>query len=556
MKKFAWLVVSCLMVWALIAPAMALEPTYGGTLRFSGRYQEMTGWDFTSKWTGGNEAILTLTYDSLLNGDWERGPSGTKEFNFYHSYTIPEESAIGYIAESWTLNSPTKITFKIRKGIKWHNKHPTFGRELTAKDVLFAYEWVKKARWPRQKFIKAMSAPDDYTFVIEFTRPMPFWRYEVGYTPYFLIFPKETADAGIEDWRNHAGTGPFMVTDYKAGSSITFTRNPDYWKTWKYKGKEYKLPFVDKIVRLLILDTSTRLAAIQTAKIDMGLNIPAKFMGRVKKAAPDLNLNSSWDGSSAIIHYRFDRSDLPTIDIRVRQALNMALDRKAISDAVYGGESEIEARPFGDQSFLPALKDAPPAFQMLYDYNPEKAKKYLADAGYPKGFKIGFMYGSASETNRAMAEMIMYYWKQIGVKAVPEPLETAIGFGKFSKRDFDISLWGHDGCLTVPWSMKEGDEDVWMNASEFNDPEFHEGWEKAKQEMDPAVRVPIQKRIVMRYFTEVAVTCLPQSNWVQYWWPWVNNYNGEYNIGYLDIGYLSYVYLDRALRTKKIGYKD
>jgi peptide/nickel transport system substrate-binding protein len=548
MKKTVWLIAICLTVFALMlaspgaAPAKETgKPQYGGTLRFISWGNAMASWDFTSKWNGANESILTPAYDSLCNGDWERGPSGTGEFGFNHYYTIPDESMIGYLAESWKIESPTKIVFNVRKGVKWHNKHPTFGREFVAEDLVFAYEHVKKARWPRQAFIEKLYAPDKYTFVIEFNRPMPFWKYEVGYTPYLLVFPKETVEAGIEDWKNHSGTGPYMITNFRAGSSITFEKNPDYWGTWKHQGKKYKLPFADKLIYPLIKDDSTRLAAIQTGKIDVGTALQAKFKKRLQKGAPELNLKSIWTGPTNVISFRLDRKDLPTHDIRVRQALNMAVNRVGIRDAVYGGEAVIETRPFGDQSFLPPLKEAPEAFRMLYEYNPEKAKKLLSEAGYPNGFEIGLLW-SSNEDDNALMDMIMYYWKQIGVRVKPEPLERATAFGKLSKRDYEIAMWSHDGCLTVPWSLKEADEDVWMNTSEFHDKYFHDGWEKAKQEMDPAIRVPLSKELIMYFHTQAPKICIPQTNTIQYWWPWVHNYNGEYNIGYLDAGFVRYIW--------------
>jgi len=544
----------------LIAPGVVLakdkgEPQYGGTLRFISWPDRIVSWDFITKWNAANEVALLTAYDSLLNGDWTRGPSGSGKFGFNHFYTIPDESLTGYLAESWKVESPTKVVFKIRKGVKWHNKHPTWGRELVAEDLVFVYKTIAKARHPRYTFMEKIHAPDKYTFVIEFDKPMPFWTYEIGYGPFFMVFPKETVDAGITDWKNHSGTGPYIIKDFRPGASITFERNPDYWGTWNHKGKEYKLPFTDKLIYPLIKDTSTRLAAIQTGKIDVGIGLKAKFKARLQKNTPKLNIKSLWTGPMKVVAFRFDRKDLPTHDIRVRRALAMAIDRKGIRDAVYGGESEIECRPFGDQSNLPPLDEAPEEFRMLYQYNPEKAKKLLAEAGYPNGFEIGMLWSSTEDDN-ALAEMIMHYWKEVGVTVKPDSHEAAVGFGKLTKRQYDTLMWTVDNCLTTPWSLKEADETVWTNVSVHHDPIFHAGWEKVRQEMDPKVRIPLTKALVMYYLSKAPNICIPDSNAIQHWWPWVKNYNGEYNTGFMDHGFVRYIWIDREMRKKMIGFDE
>jgi len=558
-KKF-WLFVSCLTVlfMMLIFPGatLAKTPQYGGTLRYMASWiGGMASWDFPGKWNGGNEAVLTISNDSLMNGDWERGPGGTGEFGFSHYYMIPGEFATCYLCESYELVNPMKIVFKLKKGIKWHNKHPTWGRELVASDLVFAYEHIAKARHPTHDYIKKLSAPDKHTFVVEFKTPIPFWRYEIGYGPYLLVIAPETVKEGIADWKNHAGTGAFMVDDFKAGTSITFKRNPDYWGTWKYQGKEYKLPFADKLVFPLIKDKSTQLAAIQTGKIDAGTSLPAKHKKRLIKGAPELKFKTFWSGSTTLVSFRFDRPDLPTHDLRVRQALNMAIDRQGIVDAVFGGEAVVEMRPFGENSVVPAVKDAPEEFAMLYEYNPKRAKQLLAEAGYPNGFEIGFLY-HGSEDNTALAEMIEYYWKQVGVRTKLDPQDRGTGFGMLSKRQYDIVMWGHDGCLTTYWSPKEADEDVWMNTSEFHDKWFHETWMKAKQEMDDEKRNAMVKEIIMYFHKKAPKVCFPNVNVLNFWHPWVHNYHGEHNLGFLDWGFTRYMWIDRDMRAQKIGFRD
>jgi len=368
--------------------------------------------------------------------------------------------------------------------------------------------------------------------------------------------PPETFKEGVKDWKNHTGTGPFMIEDYKSGVSVTLKRNPDYHGTWKHQGKEYQLPFADKLVQVFIKDSSTLLAAAITGKIDLGTRVlTAKHKERIAKQAPDMKYKLFWAGTTQLVSFRLDRPDLPTDKLKVRQALNMAIDRQGIVDAVFGGHAEIEMRPFGENSVVPALKDAPEEFRMLYEYNPKRAKQLLAEAGFGDGFDIGMLYLSR-EDNHSLAQMISYYWKQVGVNAKLDPQEGATGFGMLSKRQYDTVMWSFDGCLTTYWSPKEAIEDVWMNTSVHKDEWFRETWMKAKQEMNDEKRNAMVRELVMHFHKKAPKVCIPEGKSMNFWWPWVNNHNGENNIGFLDSSFLKYIWIDREMRAKMIGFKD
>ena len=100
----------------------------------------------------------------------------------------------------------------------------------------------------------SITATDRYTVTIKLNGFDPEWNFLWGYGGWARIYPKELVDAGKEDWRNGVGTGPFMIEDYLEGSHVSYTRNPNYWDTYTHNGKEFEIPFIDRMTKSLIAD--------------------------------------------------------------------------------------------------------------------------------------------------------------------------------------------------------------------------------------------------------------------------------------------------------------
>ena len=183
------------------------------------------------------------------------------------------------MAESWETRDDTTIVLNIREGVQWHDKAPMNGREFTADDMVYNYhrllglgsgftEPSPAIGALGQVGIESITASDDWTVVFKLDRPHFFALSNIlDYNTLWMYPPdviKQHGDA--KDWRNLVGTGPFMLTDYVEGSSLTFEKNPNYWG-FDEKYPENRLPYVDKIITLLMQEETTRLAALRSGKV-------------------------------------------------------------------------------------------------------------------------------------------------------------------------------------------------------------------------------------------------------------------------------------------------
>jgi len=533
----------------VVAPPTG-EPIYGGTLKpftFSQAGGGPPSWDL-GKWTNEAHAYMSFYLESLVMGDFDKGPSGTNVWPMHVNVWISAEVVTGSLAESWEIPDPLHYVFHLRKGVRWHNKPPVNGREFVAEDVVYSFNRTKEIRWPRHYFIESITAPDKYTVIIETNKAMAFWGYEFGWGPYMMVYPPEVVEAGIDDWRNACGTGPFMLADYVSGASVTYKRNPDYWGTWTKDGKEYKLPFLDEIILPVIPDVATRVAALQAGKLDLYQWVPVEFTDIIERARPEIRSKSIATGGCQ--NMAFNNTRAPFNDIRVRRALSMAVDRDAIGKAIYLGDYDLYGYPitkeYGPSLYTP-LEECPPEVRELFEYNPEKAKQLLTEAGYPDGFKTSTILMPTSED---LVSMVVDYWADIGVECEMETMELAVFYSTMFDRDYDICNYG----LTArPQAFNDHTPEAPWNAALLDDDYYNETWKKANSTIDTKERNAILKDLMTYYRGLSSILHLPSSYTHTYWWPWVKNYNGEVSFGSNKHQYFQYTWVDEAMR-KDMGY--
>ena len=601
-KKSIWLILSCLMVLSLVLASCASAVTEEeeaaappgeeekvvteeevvteekemvrdslGRLVEKPRY----GGRFIQVWTqdalcfdgafGHNFYTPTLhfTNEDLLTGDWAKGPAGTNEASWL--YTIfPSEKVQGFaLAESWELAGPTTLIFHIRKGVHFHDKPPTNGREMTADDVVFSIKrmWELKTSPVWQNFqhdphIKSITAPDKWTVVIETNDPKQTGEtYQFCSDWSFIVPPEAVEEYGdLNDWENAVGTGPYVLLDYVKSSSATLVRNPNYWREDPLHPKN-QLPYLDSLKCLVIVDLSTRMAAMRTAKIDWLPGLTWEDGESLLKTNPELQYLRYSAGSCAALQWRVDKPELPFYDKRVRRALCMAVNQQLIADTYYGGNADPLVYPIAPlaeyMDIYTPLDELPESSRELYEYHPEKARQLLAEAGYPDGFRTEVI---CIQSQVDLLSIVKDMWKEVGVdlEILVKEYGAYVGMRGSAKYN-EIFMGGVSG--TIPFDMYHVQKGGYWNQSKIDDPVINDAYDAITAAFfDEPERRQLMKEVASHIIDQAYQLELPGSYYYTLWQPWVKNYHGEIFIGWSNLyDFPKYIWLDQDLKEEMTG---
>jgi len=381
------------------------------------------------------------------------------------------------LAESWTQPNETTYVFKLRRGVRWHAKPPVNGRELTADDVRYSVErFLTVTGNPSAYMLRAVDrveAVDRYT--VKFTLKEPFaWFLDMLANPMSLpIVARECVEKFGDLKRVEAvvGTGPWMLESYRPNQGVTFVRHPQYFLSG--------FPYIDRIEMLVDEDNASRIAAFLSGRYDLGWEFGAsinrtdwvQIKDTLRRRRP--NLKTAEFGSNVETHISLRTDRPPFNDVRVRQALSLAIDRQGIVDAVYEGVGRLNA------AVPAALADwALPVDQLgenarYFKADPREARRLLAAAGYPNGFPASLCfttYGSTILTDTA--QLILRYLKEVGIEAKLDQKEYGAFIGSCYFGKFDSMTYGPQTPFLDPdnflYGMHYPEEQ--KNQSHVNDP--------------------------------------------------------------------------------------
>ncbi|NLZ51722.1 MAG: glutathione ABC transporter substrate-binding protein [Thermoanaerobacteraceae bacterium] len=311
------------------------------------------------------------------------------------------------LAESYERLDDVTYKFNLRKGVKFHN-----GEELKSSDVLFTFKRLYDipAAQGQVSMIdpNGFECPDDYTFILRTKEPWSALPAQVCSSYMNILNEKAVTEAGEDYNRNPVGTGPFKFVSWTPGDSIVVERFDDYW------GEKALL---SKINFRIITENTSRVIDLESGGLDIALAVGVNDIKRLQNN-PELELIQFTH--TGIRYGAFNCSKEIFADKRVRQALNYATDVETIFNVLY---------EYG----LGAMRANTPVIPLLsgrntdlpqYEYNPEKAKALLAEAGYPDGFSVVYNY-LANTTNTRLGEMLQAQWAEVGVELIMSPLESA-----------------------------------------------------------------------------------------------------------------------------------
>jgi peptide/nickel transport system substrate-binding protein len=344
---------------------------------------------------------------------------------------------IGDLAKSWTVSDDyLTYTFTLHEGVKFHD-----GSDLTSADVkasfdriVFPGEGVISVRRGNFQMIKSIEAPDRSTVVFRLNHPSPAFLSNLS-GPANFIYPKKYLDTDPHYFKTHAvGSGPFKLKNYVRGSYVELERNPDYWK----KG----LPYLDGIKYFIITDTSARTTALRSGRVDCELRfLPPGDVEAIKQSLGDKVVVAKVQNIGNFgVTFNMDKK--PFDDERVRKALTLAIDRydavktlSTITNLEYvGGIMHPDSQWALSQEELEAF----PGFSRDHAANLREAKRLLAEAGYPNGFKTVLTNRNVKMPYIDLAVYLISTWKKIGVEAEHKVEETATYSQTRVNRDFEL----------------------------------------------------------------------------------------------------------------------
>ncbi|MEK7352983.1 MAG: ABC transporter substrate-binding protein, partial [Chloroflexota bacterium] len=429
-------------------------PKHGGTISIL-QSADILGFD---NGAGLGGVTVALTHDTFAEADWARGPAGTNEIDFEVPLP-PRQFLRPLVAESFEIPEIGTLIFNIRKGVRY-SFNPALeasrlvnGREFTADDAIASFKRHTSAATLPSLY---RGAPDmSKNATIEKTGPYqvtiktpvePWWGFISFVGAWAFVFdPPELIQkyGNAQAWDRSVGTGPYMLTDFVAGSVATLKRNPNYWDRDPVgPGKGNQLPYIDTVRILIVPDLSTQMAAIRTARADWVSGVIWEEANNLRKTAPNLQ-SRKYTFRQTVIGMRTDKPDLPFKDKRVRQALLMATDFDSLKNNYYGGEAAIIAWPLQKtRGFEPAymgLEELPAPIQEFYKYNPERAKKLLAEAGYPNGFKTKIIVNNVF-TSVDLMSAIKAMWAKAGVDLQLDIKDAAVYTSLNNARNYDEML--------------------------------------------------------------------------------------------------------------------
>ena len=515
------------------AAEMGDGPVYGGTLSMFSRLEAepASPSEADSQWiaTFGKMPIQ----ETLCRGDLDTyGPRGSGEYAFQTSGYIPMQYVTGHLLESWEIG-PADMSCKVREGIYWAPTEAQKAwmpeRELTADDIVQDIYRFWEAPWGNrfEGVLKEAYTTGEYTFVIEFVDKFNLEGfYYLGWEDRSAIAPPEMIEAGDEKWENQVGTGPFQFEEYVPGSHMSYVRNENYWNTTMIDGEEYQLPFVDRLMTPIIPDQATQIAALRTGRIDFHQFVPPSYWGSLESTELE---SAKYSNSTWFISMLF--AEPPFDDVKVRKALHIATDINAVKRLNFAEDIPRHSYPIHYQhpAYIPE-DELPADLAELYDFNPEKSKQLLAEAGYPDGISID-LYIDSQPDSQDNAALLKDLWSKAGIMAnivVHDPT-THTNF-TYNRNYHGTIMSDQEIANPINSLYRFAHTEGYINFSGYSDPEYDAIVSKLSTELDTEKQLPLMKEAQLKLLSDVVhIPFVPRISG-HFWWPWLKNYYGEVTV--------------------------
>jgi peptide/nickel transport system substrate-binding protein len=455
-----------------LGPASAAETPRRGGILLAVIGADPPSLDAHQESTFANVELVAPLYSTLLQLD---------------PYAYPK--IIGDLATEWKI-APDGLTytFKLHPGVKFHDGSP-----LTSVDVKASYDkiisppqGVRSIRKNAYTEISAVEAPDPTTVVFKLKFPSSSLLANLA-SPWNVIYPKKYLDQDPNYFKTHVvGSGPFKLKSYTRGSTFEGERNPDYFVKDR--------PYLDGYKFYISPETSVRAAAIRSGRAYIEFrHLPTAEVEAIKKqlgdkvAVQETPMTGQWG-------IAINNTVKPFNDVRVRKALTLGIDRYTMGKVLYPltGLKNVGGlmRPDSEWGMAPAELEKLPGFWRDAAKSREEAKRLLAEAGYPNGFKVVLKNRNVKLPYQDFAVFLIQEWRKIGIEAENRPLETAAWFN-------DGQNTGNFELIVAPTVEFMDDPDQFLgryatgstqNWGRFSDPQVDDLFSRQARTLDPTER--------------------------------------------------------------------
>jgi len=504
MRRLVWLAAVAFTILGVAAAQAQDTPRRGGTIRMTAPYAASFG--------SLDPHATPRAQDDIVGKALQRS---------LYSWDTANNKPVLELAKSVSA-SPDGLTFtyKLRDDAYFHN-----GRKMTADDIIWSYNRIMDgtkgfpgARYVRiikgavdvekgqAKEISGLKKIDDFTLEMTLTE-----RVEPGY--YFFagttaILPREEVEKG--NYGAHpVGLGPFKFKEHIPGSRVVAERWDKFYKPGK--------PYADKLEVLIMAEAAARDVAFRNKEIDTSILGPAQYVAY--RADPDLSKGILEVAEMFTRAMLYNPTYKPFADKRVRQAINYAIDTNLIIKRL------VKDKAYRAVSWLPPSSAAFDKTMKPYPFDPAKAKKLLADAGYPNGFEFELSTSQNESWGLPIVEAIIPYLDKVGIKLKPKLVEvtvlTEIAMKGEHQAFIGSNLTGPDSLATLRCFYSKTPRTA-CNYTSFNNPEFDKLLDAAGEAADMAKRNDLLRQANNLLYEEAPVWFFNYNKAVLAYQPWIH----------------------------------
>ena len=378
--------------------------------------------------------------------------SGTLTFqvckSIYDTLAEPDKDSgkiVPALAESWTVSADNlSWTFKLKSGVKFHN-----GDTMTSADVKATFDRVRSEEAGSVHFkefagIESIDTPDASTVVFNLTGPSAPFLGSIA-SGWSAILPKSLIDSGHDFDSKPVGTGPFKLVEWVRDNKVVLAKNENYWM----KG----LPTVDNVEMFIIPETSVQVQSLMAGQVDVVFIVDSDSIPMLE-SNPDVYIE---DNLTALILVMAMNCNNPVLsDLKVRQAINYAIDKQKILDIAYGGGEPINTFMDKSNAYYNDVE--------YYTYNPEKAKALLKEAGVSSDEEFEIFLPQNYALHVTAGEMYQEMLSDVGLNVKIQLVDWSTWLSDvYRGGKYDFTVIGHTGKLDPDGTLRGYGEGKYVN---------------------------------------------------------------------------------------------